>query len=271
MENPNKDNLISVKQKDYLEEDKPIRGQNFVCLSFISPENVIDNKNVYFFNEFIKDFSTKLNELFDNLKLKYGEESTHMDTLKDYYEYLFDQKMLQAQYKYFIDENSSSLERDYLEKNNFQTSIRGVKVRGTYDSMREAEVRAEVLKRTDPSHNLFIGQVGCWVPFDPSPETIENKEYGETQLNTLMKGYNDNEVARDAHFEDRKKEMMERKVKHADNKETVEILEGHVESKGIDEIENEIIETDPWMRNKMSQSKTTETENVGEHNVELDE
>lgn len=261
MENSNKDNLISVKQKDYLEEDKPIRGQNFVCLSFISPENVIDNKNVYFFNEFIKDFSLKLNELFDNLKLKYGEESSHMDTLKDYYEYLFDQKMLQAQYKYYVDENSNTLEKNYLETNNFQTSVRGVKIRGSYDSFQEAEIRAEVLKRQDPKHNLFIGQVGCWVPFDPSPETVENKEYGETQLNTLMKGYNENEASKDIHFEERKQEMMNRKVLHSENNESLEISQEHEESKGTNETENEIIDTnvDPWMRNKLSQVKIDES------------
>ena len=29
-------NVTSVKEVDYLDEDKPIRGQNFVLLSFLS-------------------------------------------------------------------------------------------------------------------------------------------------------------------------------------------------------------------------------------------
>ena len=29
--------------EDFLEEDKPIQGQKYVCLSFISPENVLDD------------------------------------------------------------------------------------------------------------------------------------------------------------------------------------------------------------------------------------
>jgi len=31
---------------DLLDEDKPISGQKFVCLSFISPEEHIKNKNL---------------------------------------------------------------------------------------------------------------------------------------------------------------------------------------------------------------------------------
>ena len=33
------------KPQDYLEVDSPIPGQNFVCLSFISPEHVLKNKD----------------------------------------------------------------------------------------------------------------------------------------------------------------------------------------------------------------------------------
>ena len=33
--------------EDFLESDDQIRGQNYVCLSFVSPENVLKNKNVF--------------------------------------------------------------------------------------------------------------------------------------------------------------------------------------------------------------------------------
>ena len=40
-------NVTSVKEVDYLDEDKPIRGQNYVLLSFLSPEDVLVNKEAY--------------------------------------------------------------------------------------------------------------------------------------------------------------------------------------------------------------------------------
>jgi hypothetical protein len=41
-----------------------------------------------------------------------------------------------------------------------------LKVRGVYDTLREAQVRAKVLQRRDPNFNVFLGQVGYWLPWD---------------------------------------------------------------------------------------------------------
>jgi hypothetical protein len=48
---------------DSLDVDKAIDGQNFVCMSFISPNKVLKNKERYFFQEFLKfyDFQVKFN------------------------------------------------------------------------------------------------------------------------------------------------------------------------------------------------------------------
>ena len=45
----------SVKE-DFLEEDPEIRSQKFVLLSFLSPESILDNKDQFFFGEFLKQY-----------------------------------------------------------------------------------------------------------------------------------------------------------------------------------------------------------------------
>ena len=40
-------NIMSA-QVDLLDEDRPIAEQKFVCLSFVSPEKVIKNKEIFF-------------------------------------------------------------------------------------------------------------------------------------------------------------------------------------------------------------------------------
>ena len=37
------------KYVDLLEEDKPIAGQKFACVSFVSPENILKQKEIFFF------------------------------------------------------------------------------------------------------------------------------------------------------------------------------------------------------------------------------
>ena len=47
--------------EDYLEADREIRGQNYVCLSFISPENVLKNKQMFLVNKFLQSISSEYN------------------------------------------------------------------------------------------------------------------------------------------------------------------------------------------------------------------
>ena len=42
------------KYVDLLEEDKAIAGQKFVCVSFVSPEKVMKQKEIFYFEQFLK-------------------------------------------------------------------------------------------------------------------------------------------------------------------------------------------------------------------------
>ena len=44
------------KYIDLCDEDKPISGQNFACLSFISPEKVIKQREQFIFDQFVKEW-----------------------------------------------------------------------------------------------------------------------------------------------------------------------------------------------------------------------
>ena len=49
---------VNHKYIDLLEEDKPIAGQKFACVSFVSPENILKQKEIFFFSH-IRDGSLK--------------------------------------------------------------------------------------------------------------------------------------------------------------------------------------------------------------------
>lgn len=219
-------NLVSTNEVDYLEADPALRGQNFVCLSFISPEDVIKKKEAYFFEEFIKNFSDDMTEFFDRLSEKYVDELDVIRSIKERYTYIFNKSSIYDEYQYFLNDKSAPLEQLYYEQNQFQTTIRGLKVRGVFDTMREADIRCQVLKKMDPVHNVFVAQVGMWCPWSPNPNDIEDQQYAETHLNTLMKNYKDNQNKKDIFYEERKRELQLIKTKKT--------LEGD----------------DPWIANK---------------------
>jgi hypothetical protein len=246
-------NLIPVSQTDYLDQDPPIRGQKYVCLSFVSPEDVIKNKEVYFFQKYLKAFSHDLEDLFEKSLEVYKENKEFTDSLqgiKERYAALFDGERLQEEFDFYKAKHSEKLEGDYLEKNNFQTTIRGLKVRGSYETQHEAQIRAQVLKRMDDKFHVFIAEVGCWCPWAPNPDELENQEYAETQLNTLVKGYHDNQKQKDEFFLQRKDQLRQRALEENEKKK---------EEQDVEEVQEQIANDDPWLQRKGETSPNTET------------
>lgn len=71
--------------------------------------------------------------------------------------------------------------------------ILGIKVRGVYEEYAEAAARAEQLQKIDKFHNIFVGDVGKWLPFDVDASQMgsEDQVYREKSLNKYMKSYKD--------------------------------------------------------------------------------
>jgi hypothetical protein len=200
--------VTSVKEVDYLDEDKPIRGQNFVLLSFLSPEDVLVNKEAYMFNKFITKFSEDMTKLLDGIAEKYSDSKDFVSSVKENNAFIFNPKDMSEQYGFYKSVNNQELETSYHRDNNFTTSIRGIKVRGVFDTIEEAKNRSEFVKKIDNKFNIYIAQVGCWCPWSPNPDCLENQEYAETQLNTLMKEYKKNMTDKDVLFDNRKSSMF---------------------------------------------------------------
>jgi hypothetical protein len=64
------------------------------------------------------------------------------------------------------------------------------------------------LQRLDPTHNIFVGEVGKWLPWDPEPSQVAEQEYAEEELNTLMKKYKENEEQKDLFEREKRTKMM---------------------------------------------------------------
>jgi hypothetical protein len=106
-------------------------------------------------------------------------------------------------YDDFMYANKTKLEEQFYEINKFQTSIRGVKIRGVYGDTKEAEIKARKLQQKDKYHNIFMAEVGKWTPWDPAPHEVKDQSYNNDQLNNLMKSYKENEDSREQFFEER--------------------------------------------------------------------
>lgn len=208
----NPDGTVNQKYVDLLEEDKAISGQKYVCVSFVSPENVLTQKNHFFFSEFLKhyDFSKSVKKFHQYLNFISFKYNIKMDDLMDdFQEYVksekdtFDIDEIKNEYKNFMDANEESLDDEFGKINNFQTSVRGIKVRGSYSTQEEAELRCKLLREVDPNHNVYVGPVGMWMPWEPEAYKTGKVEYLEEELNQLMSEKIKNEEKAKQEFEKR--------------------------------------------------------------------
>ena len=189
-----KDGTPNPKYVDLLEIDKPIAGQSFGCFSFISPEKTLKQREMFFFEEFLKKwemnksmekFHQFLNFISFKYKLQFEEVTKDFEGFVKEERELIINSSIEDDYNTFIDKEEEELEKKFNVKNNFQTSVRGFKARGNFASQEEAELRAKLLRETDPSFDVFVGPIGTWLPWEPEAYKTGRVEYMEEELNQL--------------------------------------------------------------------------------------
>jgi len=130
--------------------------------------------------------------------------------------------------------------------------VRGLKVRGVYDTYEDATERAKSLRDSDKYFHVFVGEVGKWLPWDPEPESdkVKDSEYAEGELNKLMKSYMKNQKAAKKFEEERKNDLLEKSLQ-----ENIEIRK-----KTKNEVDNELKKY-----RKNNKDKTEESDMIEEN------
>ena len=262
-------------EEDFLEVDQPIPGQSYVCLSFVSPEKTIVNKEQWMFYNYHQYVIGEYHKIFQNLTekmLESGDDTVPVTSVVDLMKRMkrvFDVNQVEYEKWKELTEDfrfreGDALGRKFDEQNNFQTSVRGVKVRGVDDTYREAEIRSKVLQRMDNRFDVFIGQVGYWLPWHPDVNKIQDQEYINDELNTLVKEYKNNESKRDMFYKEqvqqRKAEADEQtkrmKAQLVAEKEAAKQAAASSEAPApatLEESVSSLQEMDPWMVRKLAE------------------
>lgn len=214
-------NNKNPKYVDLLEEDKPLAGQKFVCISFVSPEKIIKQKEMFYFEEFLKkwEFNKSMEKFVQFLNfISYKYNISFDEISNDFKDFVKEEKEtlvrtnMDDEYKTFIDNNEEDLEKSFQLAHNFQTCTRGIKIRGSYPTIEEAEIRCKMLREIDPTHDVFVGPIGLWMPWDPEAYKTQRVEYMEEELNQLMHEKTKNEFNAKTAFEQRVKESKQKAI-----------------------------------------------------------
>ena len=212
---------INPKYIDLCDEDPPIAGQKFACLSFISPEKILKQREIFMFNEFLKqwDFKKSMDKFFDFIHFIAFKYSMDVEALiANYTEFITEEgpklkeQGVEDDYKNFLDKQEELLTQRFQRENSFQTSVRGLKIRGVFPSQEEAEMKCKKIRELDPNHDILVGPVGIWLPWDPDAYKTGRVEFMEDELNQLHNEKIKNEMKAKEEFERRVKETKKKAI-----------------------------------------------------------
>jgi len=209
------------KYIDLCDEDPPIAGQKFACMSFVSPEKILKKREVYLFEQFIKqwEFSKSMERYFDFVHfIAYKYNLNVSGLIDDFNEFVREEtdklrkSGIEDDYKNFMDKQEDRLNEQFSREHAFQTSVRGLKIRGVYPTQEEAELRCKKMREQDPNHDIYVGPVGIWVPWDPDAYKTGRVEHLEDELNALHKEKMKNEEMAKKEFEERVRETKKKAI-----------------------------------------------------------
>lgn len=209
------------KYVDLCDEDPPVAGQKFACMSFVSPEKILKKREVFLFDQFIKqwEFSKSMERYFEFIHFISYKYNLKVDTLiTDFNDFVKEEtdklkkSGIEDDYKNFMDKQEEKLNEQFSREHAFQTSVRGLKIRGVFPTQEEAEMKSKKLREQDPNHDIFVGPVGIWVPWDPDAYKTGRVEHLEEELNALHKEKMKNEEMAKKDFEDRVRETKKKAI-----------------------------------------------------------
>ena len=217
----NTDGTKNTKYVDLCDEDPPLAGQKFACMSFVSPDKILKKREVYLFNQFIKnwEFSKSMERYFEFIHFIAYKYNLKVETLiTDFNEFVKEEtdklkkSGIEDDYKNFLDKQEDKLNETFNREHAFQTSVRGLKIRGVYSTQDEAEERCKKMREHDPNHDIYVGPVGVWVPWDPDAYKTGRVEHLEEELNALHKEKLKNEEMAKKEFEERVRETKKKAI-----------------------------------------------------------
>ena len=99
-------------------------------------------------------------------------------------------------------------------------TVRGIKIRGVFGNEDNARAKALELQKIDPLHNIYVAEMGKWLPWNDDPAKAQDEEYAEGELNKIMKGLKENQIKSKMLHEQRKNDLIQKTLEEQDKRKT---------------------------------------------------
>lgn len=223
-----KDGSENPNYVDLLNEYPVIPSQTYGCYSFVSPEKIIKQKELFLFEKFVQqwNFTKSVSQFSDFLQFLSFKYNLKVENLMDDFKQFVqeEENVLKAQdvvgdFSTFIEKNEDRLNDSFQKEHGFQTSVRGFVNIGNFPTSEEAEMYAKKTRESVPHHDILVGRNFVWTPLDPDAYKTGRIEFMEEELNQLHHEKLKNEQKAKEDFDkrvfDSKKKAIEKNVELA--------------------------------------------------------
>ena len=230
---PSKFNPDGRPNRKYVDMDTPdpeIPGQQYVAVSLVNPEDILKQREHFLFEQFVHqwDFKTSMDKfdlflafLCHEYNLPAEEVTEHFKTFVHREMDLFRKYEITMDLQTFLDANEKALNEKFNAEHEFQTSTRGIKIRGTFPTRELCSryINDELVPRF-PNDTIHCGVVGKWMPINLSANAIQDVVYQEEELNELHRKKQENMLLAKRQFDrdvdEKKRLMVEENMRNAE-------------------------------------------------------
>ena len=233
--------MMTEQTVDYLREDVPIPSQKFACVSFVEPtdQELVTDQEAFIATKFLTSFLAD-HKVATEFVATEGEDKV-TDQIREHLDLSYDN--VKSSFYQFRKLHLQQLQSDFeaVDITREGNTMRGLKVRGTFPSHSMAQQKAKELRQFEPAFDVFVTQVGFWVPFNPQNLADVDAEYDEDALNNLVKSKVEEDEKRQLAYEHRKMEMMAAAAKETEDLKAFNALEREADIEVITEEDDEDI------------------------------
>jgi hypothetical protein len=217
------------------------RDQNFMCVSFVNPKDLVEQKKLFSINRFMcedinnelamvgrqlgmyvsRTLKTRFDEEYDRISKIENQEIADnykkaLDSIlerinikedelekKCIREYTQDHEDIVARFQNYMVDHGAEIDREFERLNDNRTSTLGFKVRAVTNTRAECEKLASYFSKDVENYvDTFVAPLRYWLPFNPDPERIDS-HHQVKELDTLMRAKKIEKEYQDQVFNDR--------------------------------------------------------------------
>src|SRR5690606_23737679 len=126
-------------------------------------------------------------------------------------------------YKEFKEINYEELRKEFNERYGEEyDSIRMCKFFQAFPSLKQAQKYANELAKNNKMFDIYIQEVGKWVPFKPSPEMCKDSSYTDERMNKVMHAHLYHKSKAKEYMQARKQYLIEKAIKDGAKPKTIQ-------------------------------------------------